>query len=290
MYTVMCSRGQCWEASWTSRSTSSSWAGATPGSAPLMPPPSAAAGCCCWSAASPGRRAGTATTRQGPSGSRTAGCPTSPRCSTPTTGTRRPCSRPTPPPRSPPDMAAVTEGRNDPALTEVLIAESRDALAWLHDKGLRYRLMYERQAYPDAQGRHVFWGGLAVGSTGGGKGLIEQHTAAAAKAGVEVRYGVAGSASWSATAARSSASPGTGAASGPSRSSSPRAASRPTPGCGGATWARAGSGRRCAAPRSTPGTCSPPRWPPARPRTATGAAATAWRGMPGTRPTRGTAS
>ena len=88
------------------------------------------------------------------------------------------------------DMAAVTEGRNDPALTEVLIAESRDTLAWLHDKGLRYRLMYERQAYPDAQGRHVFWGGLAVGSTGGGKGLIEQHTAAAAKAGVEVRYGV----------------------------------------------------------------------------------------------------
>jgi tricarballylate dehydrogenase len=88
------------------------------------------------------------------------------------------------------DMAAVTEGRNDPALTEVLIAESRDALAWLHDRGLRYRLMYERQAYPDAQGRHVFWGGLAVGSTGGGKGLIEQHTAAAAKAGVEVRYGV----------------------------------------------------------------------------------------------------
>jgi tricarballylate dehydrogenase len=87
------------------------------------------------------------------------------------------------------DMAAVTEGRNDPALTEVLIAESRDALGWLHDKGLRYRLMYERQAYPDAQGRHVFWGGLAVGSTGGGKGLIEQHTAAA-KAGVEVRYGV----------------------------------------------------------------------------------------------------
>lgn len=88
------------------------------------------------------------------------------------------------------DMAAVTEGRNDPALTEVLIAESQDALRWLHGKGLRYRLMYERQAYPDAEGRQVFWGGLAVGSTGGGKGLIEQHTDAAAKAGIEVRYGV----------------------------------------------------------------------------------------------------
>ena len=87
------------------------------------------------------------------------------------------------------DMATVTEGRNDPALTEVLVAESQDAIRWLHGKGLRYRLMYERQAYPDADGRQVFWGGLAVGSTGGGKGLIEQHTEAAEKAGVEIRYG-----------------------------------------------------------------------------------------------------
>jgi tricarballylate dehydrogenase len=87
------------------------------------------------------------------------------------------------------DMAKVTGDRNDPALTEVLVGESQDAIRWLCGKGLRYRLMYERQAYPDAQGRQVFWGGLAVGSTGGGKGLIEQHTAAAEKAGVEIRYG-----------------------------------------------------------------------------------------------------
>ena len=87
------------------------------------------------------------------------------------------------------DMAKVTEGRNDPELTEALVAQSQDTLRWLHGKGLRYRLMYERQAYPDAQGRQVFWGGLAVGSTGGGKGLVEQHTEAAQKAGVEIRYG-----------------------------------------------------------------------------------------------------
>ncbi|HEY4422169.1 MAG TPA: FAD-dependent oxidoreductase, partial [Pseudonocardia sp.] len=42
------------------------------------------------------------------------------------------------------DMTTVTGGRNDPALTEVLIAESQATLRWLHDKGLRYRLMYER--------------------------------------------------------------------------------------------------------------------------------------------------
>jgi tricarballylate dehydrogenase len=53
---------------------------------------------------------------------------------------------------------------------------------------LRFRLMYERQSYPDDQGRHVFWGGLAVGSTGGGKGLVEQHTRAASVAGIEIRY------------------------------------------------------------------------------------------------------
>ncbi|WP_433285183.1 FAD-dependent tricarballylate dehydrogenase TcuA [Pseudonocardia sp. CA-142604] len=88
------------------------------------------------------------------------------------------------------DMKKVTGGRNDPALTEVLIAESQSTLRWLHDKGLRYRLMYERQAYPDAQGRQVFWGGLAIGSTGGGKGLIQQHTRAAQESGVEIRYGV----------------------------------------------------------------------------------------------------
>ncbi|MFP5072850.1 FAD-binding protein [Pseudonocardia nantongensis] len=88
------------------------------------------------------------------------------------------------------DMAKVTSGRNDPELTEALIAHSQDTIRWLHGKGLRYRLMYERQAYPDAEGRQVFWGGLAVGNTGGGKGMIADHTAAAARAGITVRYGV----------------------------------------------------------------------------------------------------
>lgn len=88
------------------------------------------------------------------------------------------------------DMASVTEGRNDPGLTSVLVGDSRSALDWLHGRGLRFRLMYERQAYPDAVGRQVFWGGLAVGSTGGGKGLIEQHIRAAEGARVKIRHGV----------------------------------------------------------------------------------------------------
>ena len=87
------------------------------------------------------------------------------------------------------DMRTVTGGRADPELTAALVADSQDTLRWLHGLGLRFRLMYERQAYRDAAGRQVFWGGLAVGSVGGGQGLVEQHTRAARRSGVEVRYG-----------------------------------------------------------------------------------------------------
>ena len=88
------------------------------------------------------------------------------------------------------DMERVTNGQNDDQLTETLVTESEPTLRWLKGHGLRFRLMYERQAYRNDEGDFVFWGGLAIGSTGGGKGLVEQHEAAAAAAGVEVRYGV----------------------------------------------------------------------------------------------------
>ncbi len=87
------------------------------------------------------------------------------------------------------DMAKVTNDSNDKQLTDALVEDSRDILHWLHGLGLRFRLMYERQAYVDDKGQHIFWGGLAVGSTNGGKGLIEQHTAAARKEGVDLRHG-----------------------------------------------------------------------------------------------------
>src|SRR4029453_1026612 len=86
-------------------------------------------------------------------------------------------------------LAKVTEGRNDPALTKVLIAESQSTLRWLNGLGLKYRLMYERQAFERADGSYLFWGGLHVGNVGGGEGLIQDHTRVAAKLGVDVRYG-----------------------------------------------------------------------------------------------------
>ncbi|PSK85943.1 tricarballylate dehydrogenase [Murinocardiopsis flavida] len=86
------------------------------------------------------------------------------------------------------DMVRITEQRCDPAMTAVVTGDSAAAARWLHGKGVRWRLMYERQSYV-SQGRHVFFGGLALGVVDGGKGLIEQHTRAAEDSGIEIRYG-----------------------------------------------------------------------------------------------------
>jgi tricarballylate dehydrogenase len=88
------------------------------------------------------------------------------------------------------DMERVTEGRCDPLLTDLLVSRSAGTLQWLRDKGLEFRLMYERQAYSSGDA-WVFFGGLPLGSVGGGKGLIAQHTAAATGAGVVLQYGAA---------------------------------------------------------------------------------------------------
>ncbi|WP_262107339.1 FAD-dependent tricarballylate dehydrogenase TcuA [Arthrobacter sp. Marseille-P9274] len=87
------------------------------------------------------------------------------------------------------DLAKVTEGRNDPELTKVLVSESQSTLRWLNSLGLKYRLMYERQAYERPDGSYLFWGGLHVGNVGGGEGLIEDHTRVAGELGIDVRYG-----------------------------------------------------------------------------------------------------
>jgi tricarballylate dehydrogenase len=85
------------------------------------------------------------------------------------------------------DMVRVTGGRCDPVLTEVLVNESLPTLRWLHRQGVRFRLMYERQAY-ESDDAWTFFGGLSVGVVGGGKGLVEQLTVAAAAAGIDIWY------------------------------------------------------------------------------------------------------
>lgn len=86
------------------------------------------------------------------------------------------------------DLAKVTGGRNDPDLTRVLVTEAGPTLRWLNSLGLRYRLMYERQAYRRPDGSYLFWGGLHVGNTGGGQGMMADHYRTAQRLGVDVRF------------------------------------------------------------------------------------------------------
>lgn len=86
------------------------------------------------------------------------------------------------------DMGRITGWRTDPDLCERLVRTSREALLWMRDQGVRFQPIWGRQAFL-VDGRFKFWGGLTVEAWGGGPGLVEAWTQAAARAGVEVRYG-----------------------------------------------------------------------------------------------------
>ena len=46
------------------------------------------------------------------------------------------------------DMVRVTEGECDRTLTGVLVHDAGETIRWLREKGLRFRLMYDRQSFP----------------------------------------------------------------------------------------------------------------------------------------------
>lgn len=86
------------------------------------------------------------------------------------------------------DITGLSGGRNDPERTAVLVGESHDALRWLHGLGMRYELLYGRQAYPQPDGGWLFWGGLHIGNVDGGVGMIQDYTRVATGLGVDIRY------------------------------------------------------------------------------------------------------
>jgi hypothetical protein len=150
-------------------------------------------------------------------------------------------------------MERMTSGRCDGLLTDALVADSATAVRWLRDLGMPFRLMYERQAYERADGSYLFWGGLAVGAEGGGKGLMAGHREIADRLSTDVRYERCCSTS-SVTARASPACSGndlTALAVSSRRRPwcSRRAASRLIPSCDARISARAGSTPGCAARR-----------------------------------------
>jgi tricarballylate dehydrogenase len=88
------------------------------------------------------------------------------------------------------DIGKASVGRNDPELTAALVTEAQTTLRWLQRLGVRYRLLYERQAYERPDGSYLFFGGVHIGNVGGGEGLVADHARVAARLGVEVRHSV----------------------------------------------------------------------------------------------------
>lgn len=85
------------------------------------------------------------------------------------------------------DMDRICLGRSDPALSKILVNESNDTIKWLAKNGIRYQLSFNRQAFL-FDGRYKFWGGLALKTEHGGKGLIEDHKRAAEGHGIKVFF------------------------------------------------------------------------------------------------------
>jgi tricarballylate dehydrogenase len=84
------------------------------------------------------------------------------------------------------DMGRVTEYRTDPDLTETFVRGSFDTLCWMQTKGIRFMPLY-RQSFK-IDGKHKYWGGLALESWGGGAGLVDLELKSATAKGVPIRY------------------------------------------------------------------------------------------------------
>ncbi len=85
------------------------------------------------------------------------------------------------------DMLRVTEGRCDRELASILVNDAAAVVRWMHAKGIRWKLMYERQSFRVGE-KSRFFGNLPLGTAGEGKGLIAQHTASALRSGIAIRY------------------------------------------------------------------------------------------------------
>jgi tricarballylate dehydrogenase len=85
------------------------------------------------------------------------------------------------------DMMRVTEGLSDPTLADTLVSRSFPTMEWLRERGMRWVLMFGRQAFKVGNVTR-FWGGLIVEAVGAGKGLSDREFEIAEEMGVRVAY------------------------------------------------------------------------------------------------------
>lgn len=85
------------------------------------------------------------------------------------------------------DLCRLSGYRADPALIELLVAESLPTLLWMQGQGVRFLPAYGRQSFK-VDGCNVFWGGLTIETAGGGMGLVDALFRRAEELGIAIRY------------------------------------------------------------------------------------------------------
>jgi tricarballylate dehydrogenase len=85
------------------------------------------------------------------------------------------------------DLYRVTSFRTDPELSEILVTRSLDAMVWLRSQGARFVPNYRHQSAV-IDGKRRFFGRMPLWMAGGGPGLVQDLTDAAARKGVEIFY------------------------------------------------------------------------------------------------------
>ncbi|HXV10591.1 MAG TPA: FAD-dependent tricarballylate dehydrogenase TcuA [Burkholderiales bacterium] len=86
------------------------------------------------------------------------------------------------------DLYRVTSFRTDPALSEILVTRSLDAMVWLRSQGVKFSPNYRHQSAV-IDGKRRFFGRMPMWITGGGPGLVQDLTTTAVKKDVEIFYG-----------------------------------------------------------------------------------------------------
>jgi len=81
----------------------------------------------------------------------------------------------------------LTSYRTDADLSEILVDNSLDTMAWLRSKGARFIPNWGRQSAL-VNGKRRFFGNMPIEVSGGGAGLVQYLDTAARKAGIEIFY------------------------------------------------------------------------------------------------------
>ena len=72
------------------------------------------------------------------------------------------------------DLVRLTQFRTDPELSETLVTQSLDVMAWLRGKGARFVPNFGRQSGM-VNGKRKFFGRLPIEVSGGGAGLVRKR-------------------------------------------------------------------------------------------------------------------